>query len=159
MTNAHVPIARKRPIYLVCVSNSDYSKVALEFASQVALKKEGQLVVLHVTEPIDFKSFGSVANKMQEERKKEANKLLRDLTRSIKVEKTLLHREGFIDEEIIKVVEENSDISMLIVGAAAETSPKSKTLHPLVSQVGHKLPIPMLIVPGNLAWQQIEILV
>lgn len=159
MTATQIPIVLKQPVYLVCVSNSDYSKIALEFAHQLALKKNGKLIVLHVTEPIDFKSFGLVANKMQEEREKEAGKLLRNLTRGIHIEKILLHKEGFIDEEITKVIEENNDISMLIVGAAAETNIKSKTLQPLVSQVGHKLLIPMLIVPGNLTGQQIEILV
>lgn len=147
-----------KPYYLACISNTDYSKLALQFAATMAKRTGGTLLVLHVTEPSDYKSFGLIEETMQAERKKEAETLLKNMTKDIKVDKQLLYRDGFIEEEIIHVVEENPQICMLVLGAAAQTSAKNKVLQPLVAQLGHKIMVPMLIVPGNITEQQIEML-
>jgi hypothetical protein len=65
-------------------------------------------------------------------------------------------REGFIEEEIISVVEEDISIKMLITGVSQESSKKSRIIPPLVSALGSKLRIPMLIVPGSITKQQME---
>tara|TARA_B100001564_G_scaffold340530_1_gene334293 strand:- start:390 stop:875 length:486 start_codon:yes stop_codon:yes gene_type:complete len=150
---------KKPPVtYLVCVSDADYSKVALDYACSLTKRKKGRLIVLHITEPVDYQGFGVVANKMQAENEKHAKKLLRNLAKEIDVDPILVHKEGFIEKEIIKMVEEHEDIDMLIVGAAFETSSKNKTLQPLVSQIGQKILVPMVIVPGNLTVEQIDAL-
>lgn len=153
-----IPADTQKPTYLVCISDTDYSRTALQFAEKIAQRTHGKLIVLHVTEPLDYKSFGLVADKMQVERKKEARKLLHDVTETIGVEKTLMVREGFIEDEIVKVVGKNDHIHMVILGAAAHTSAKNKILQPLVAQLGHKIMVPMLIIPGNITPQQIELL-
>jgi len=147
-----------KPCYLACISDTDYSQRALRFAAAMARRMEGVLMVLHVTEPSDYKSFGIIEGTMQAERKMEAEALLKAMTKNMKVEKHLLYRNGFIEEEIIQVIEENPNIHMLVLGAAAHTSAKNKVLQPLVAQLGHRIAIPMLIVPGNISEQQIEIL-
>lgn len=149
---------KRRATYLVCVNDAEYSHVALQFAVKMAQKRAGKLMVLHVTEAAAFQGFGIVADKMRAEQKKEAKKLLRDMTKELDVETQLLHREGVIEEEIVATVEENHDVDMLIVGAAAETSTRSKTLQPLVAQLGNKIMVPMLIVPGNLTEDQMDLL-
>ena len=146
------------PCYLVCVNNADYSGVALQFACKMAQKRHGRIKVLHVTEAAAFKGFGAVADKMRAEQKREAKKLLKELTKDTDVATELLHREGLIEEEIITVVEEDEGIDMLILGAAAETSTRSKTIQPLVAQLGSKIMVPMLIIPGNLTEQQMDLL-
>jgi nucleotide-binding universal stress UspA family protein len=148
--------------YLVCVSKEPYSRVALQFAcSLVDRDKNAAISILHVMEPADYQSFGSVAEKMRQERRNDAEKLLHELAHDVvdsKMTPIFMVREGLIEEEIMKVIEEDNSIQMLIVGAASETGAKSKIIPPLVSQIGTKLLIPILIVPGNLTEQQIEVL-
>ncbi len=148
----------KKATYLVCVSDTDYSKIALDFANKLAGRKNGKIIALHITEPVNYQSFGAIANKMQEEQTKEAEKLLEELTKEIDVEFICMHKEGFIGEEIIKIVEEHHDIDMLILGSAAESSARSKTLQPIVAQLGVKIMVPVLIIPGNLTQQQMDLL-
>lgn len=152
----------KKVNYLVCVNSEEYSRVALRFACHMAKKNKGSVIVLHVMEPVDYQSFGTVAEKMRQELREKAEKLLQSLAEMSGNESgitpVLLVREGLIEEEIISVVKEDDSINMLLVGSAPESSNKSKILPPLVAQSGNKLQIPILIVPGNLTSQQIEAL-
>ena len=75
-----------------------------------------------------------------------------------KIRPSLLVREGLIEEEIIKLIEEDESINMLIVGTEQETSVKSKIITAIVSQIGSKIHIPMTIIPGNLTDQEISLL-
>jgi nucleotide-binding universal stress UspA family protein len=146
--------------YLVCVNGEKYSEVAVHFACKLAQNNNGAITILHVIEPADYQSFGGVAETMRSEQIQATEKLLDDL--STKVNKwsgltpSLLAQEGIIEEEIITAVENDKSINMLIVGAASASANKSKILPPLVSSLGSKLSIPMLIVPGNMTNKKIE---
>lgn len=148
--------------YLVCVNKEEYSRVALRYACALVKKNSNSAIgLLHVMEPADYQSFGGVAEKMRAERREEAENILSDFAVEVlgsDMTPMLIVREGLIEEEIIKVVEEYDNIQMLIVGVATETSAKSKIVPPLVSQIGNKLQIPMSIIPGNLTVKQIEAL-
>jgi nucleotide-binding universal stress UspA family protein len=152
---------KKKVSYLVCVNNEKYSEVALQFACNLAKRNNGSIVILHVIEPFDYQGIGAVADTMREESFKEAETLLKHL--AVKVNKwcsiipVLVVRVGFVEKEIISLVEEDGGINMLVVGTAPEkTYLKSKVLPPLVASLGSKLRIPMLIVPGNLTSKDIE---
>ncbi|MDB2414554.1 universal stress protein [Rickettsiales bacterium] len=146
--------------YLVCINKEEYSKVAVSFAYKLAKRNNGRITLLNVIEPSDYQSFGAVADKMQEEMRKETEELFQQMSDEITSDggnvPILIVKEGRIEEEIINVVEEDPMIRMIIVGTATESSVKSKVLPPLVTQIGNKLLIPMLIVPGNLTDQQID---
>jgi nucleotide-binding universal stress UspA family protein len=152
----------KKNSYLVCVNEEDYSKVAVKFASQLAKNTGASLLILHVMEPMDYQTLGSVAEKMKQERALDAEALLTSLAQevdeSVAIKPALMIREGLIENEIVKVIEEDTNVHMLIVGSASEGNAKSKTLPPLAAQVGRKLYIPMLIIPGNMTEQQITAL-
>ena len=111
-------MTRKKATYLVCVNSEDYSRVACRFAAYMAQSNNGALVVLHVTEPADYKSFGVVADKMREEKRKEAEDLLQSLaersSKEVGITPVLMLREGMIENEIVSVIEEDKSISMLI---------------------------------------------
>lgn len=158
MTTEHV---KKKVSYLVCVNNEKYSEVALHFACNLAKRNNGSIVILHVIEPSDYQSIGAVADKMREERFAEAESLLKHLATKVNkwsdIVPVLVVRVGFVEKEIISLVEEDGGINMLVVGTAPEkTYIKSKVLPPLVASLGSKLLIPMLIVPGNLTPRQID---
>lgn len=150
----------KKINYLVCVNAEEYSEVALHFTCYLAKKNKGSLVLLHVIEPADYQSIGMVAEKMRQERFNDSQKLLNELAGKAKewsgITPIVMVREGFIEDEIIAVIEEDRSIKMLITGVSKESSKKSKIIPPLVSALGSKLGIPMLIVPEAITKQQME---
>lgn len=153
-------VIHEYPTLLVCANKEEYSKVALHFACRLAKKNKGKITILHVIEPVDYQSIGMVAKKMQQEKLSDAKALLKSLSQEVKnflkTPPTLLLREGLIEEEIIQVLEEDNSINMMVAGAPGDEAPKSKILPPLVSELGQKIQVPMLIVPGSLTEHQIE---
>jgi len=145
---------KKQHSLLVCVNKEHYSSVALKYACNMAKEHGYSLTVLHVSEPVAYKSLGSVEEKMLKENRDAAEKLLESLVDGIcaprGVMPSLAMREGFIDEEILATIQEDPGIAMLILGSATDGhSGKSKVLPPLVSAMGNKTAVPLLIVPGN----------
>lgn len=158
----NIEVKEKILNYLVCVNSEEYSEAALQFACRLAKQNNGKIIILHVIEPVDYQSIGSIAEKMRREKIDEAEKLLIKLADKTATwfdrRPALLVKEGLIEEQIISLVEKDLSINMLIVGTAQETNIKSKILPPLVTNLGNKLQIPMLIVPGGLTEYQIKLL-
>jgi nucleotide-binding universal stress UspA family protein len=160
MVISKIKTVTKKANYLVCVNREKYSEVALHFAAKLAKNNDGSVIILHVIEPHDYQSFGGVAETIRAETIQEAENLL--ASHATKVNKwtnitpVLIVKEGLIENEIISLVTNDPSINMLIVGAASATSIKSKILPPLVSSLGSKLAIPMMIIPGNMTTKQIE---
>ena len=146
--------------YLVCVDTGKESRVALRFACIKAQKRGGHVHVLHVMQPADVKTLFSVADKMREERLKEADKLLAILREEalsiagIAIQTSI--REGQAGDEIINTLMEDFDVNMLVLGVSQQGSKRGKLTSWLASQLGDKLLIPLMLVPGNLTDQQIE---
>lgn len=149
--------------YLICVNSEKYSEVALHFVSNMAKFNNGTIIIMHVIEPADYQSIGSVADKMREEKLQGAHVLLEKLAAKAKEwfgkKPEVIVKEGLIEGEIISVIKKDQSINMLVVGTASDSSAKSKILPPLVSSLGSKLMIPMIIVPGNLSNKRIGKLV
>lgn len=149
--------------YLVCVNKEKYSTTVLHYACRKVKKNKGKLLVLHVLKPIDHYSFGIITEKLYLEREtesKETIKKLKEVTKQytgINVEFIL--KEGIIENEIVKIIEEKNHIDMLIVGSEPENNSKSIILASLVSQIGKKLFIPVLIIPGDLTPDKINKLI
>lgn len=146
--------------YLVCVNSEKYSETALHFAAKLAKNNNGSVTILHVIEPADYQSFGGVAAAMRSEQIQETEKLLDYLSQKVRdwsnITPCLLATEGIIENEIIAAVKNDPSINMLVVGVASSSSSKSKILPPLVSSLGSKLSIPLLIVPGNMTKTKID---
>lgn len=155
-----ISLIHKQTNYLVCVNSEEYSEAALHFTCYLAKKNNGSVILLHVIEPSDYLSIGMVADKIRQEKHEESQKLLNELAGKAKDKSGLMPmvivREGLIEDEIIAAVEEDPTIRMLIVGVSGKNSKKSKTTQLLVSTIGSKINIPMLVVPGTFTIQQME---
>jgi len=149
---AHKHTKLQKSNYLVCINDEEYSEIALHFSCYMAKKNNASIVLLYVIEPSDYISFGGVAEKIRKEKQDESQKLLNELAGKAKewsgIMPMVMVREGLIEDEIIAAIEEDKTINMFITGVSTENSKKSKIVPPLVSVLGSKLRIPMLIVPG-----------
>lgn len=150
-----------RPVkYLVCVNDSEHSHIALKFAYTRAKKRGSRLDMLHVIEPTNFEGIVSIANKIREENfaKGEAflARMADEVQQAVGITPSLILKEGSVEEAIIKAVQDDPDLNMLLLGASTDHQGRHVHISALVKIMGDKLLIPMMIVPGNLTDQQIE---
>lgn len=146
--------------FLVCVDAKDHSRVALRFACMKAQKTGSKVELIYVIDPADFNTFQAVAEQMEGQKREQAealvNKLAEEAFSWAGLMPSIILRQGVVSEEIIKTVEDDGDINMLVLGAAPDgSSTKNRILTTLTGQMGDKIHIPLLIVPGDLTDKQI----
>lgn len=148
------------PKFLVCVDDKDHSRVALRFACAKAQKVGAKVECIYVIEPADFNTFLAVAETIEVQKREQAEAMLAKLAEEVVAwcgnTPSLMIKQGTISEEIIGALEEDSDINMLVLGAAPDgSSAKNRILTTITAQMGAKIHIPLLIVPGDLTDKQI----
>lgn len=149
--------------YLVCVDNREESKIALRLACMKANARGSQVCMLHIIPPADFQTLGAIADRMREERKQEGMALLNTLAEeafgTYGIRPVIVLREGSTGDEIIAAAMEDADVNMIALGIAQQNTSRGKLAAWLASQLGSKLFVPLLMVPGNLTDQQLQSLV
>ena len=149
--------------YLVGIDQHDESKVALRLACMKANARGSQVIMVHVITPADFQTLGAIADRMREERKREGQQLLSELaeeaysTYGIRPQTVL--REGPTGDEILEAALVDAYVSMIVIGIAEHGTGRGKLASWLATQLGNKLLIPLLMVPGNLTDQQLHSLI
>jgi len=147
---------------LVVVDETPECESALAFAASRAQRTGGQLSLLYVIEPdVDFQWL-AVEDVAREEGHNKAKAVFRLFGRKLKAmgfEKLVpeeVVREGIKAEEITKLIEEDEDMGLLVLGASKDPSGPG----PLVATLaGGRLvgtfPVPITVVPGHLSIEEI----
>jgi nucleotide-binding universal stress UspA family protein len=146
-------------IFLVVVDQSPEMKVALRFACNRAKATNGRVAMLYVTEPADSE-WAAVGELMREERRQEAEARLQELAAQAQALSGMMPmlyvREGEAPAELLKLIDEEPSISVLVL--AADIGPKGPG--PLVASLAGKsisqLHVPLTIVPGSLTEDEID---
>ncbi len=146
-------------IFLVVVDQSPELKVALRFACRRAKATNGRVAMLYVTEPADSE-WAAVGDLMREERRQEAEARLQELAaqaQELSGQMPMLYvREGDARNELIKLLDEEPTISVLVL--AADVGPKGPgpLCASLIGKSIGQLHVPMTIVPGNLSDEELD---
>jgi nucleotide-binding universal stress UspA family protein len=151
--------AGHRRKFLAIVDDTPECERAVSYASMRMKSTNGVLVLLYVIEPDDFQHWLGVEKIMREEATATANAALDNYAGKVRqkfgIEPELVVREGKKVEEIHKLIEEDQDISILVLAAgAAKEGPG-----PLVASVvgkGAAFPVPVTIIPQTLSDEDIE---
>jgi nucleotide-binding universal stress UspA family protein len=165
-------MAKKRRIFeqgharklLVIVDESPEVEGALFYAAGRVQHAGGRIMLLYIIEP-DNQFWEGVRQVQLEEQTNKARALFRLFRRKLNnegfdevaIEEVI--REGKPVEEILKQIDDDEDISVLILGASKEAAGPG----PLVTSIGagsmaSKFPIPITIVPGDLQIEDIKAL-
>jgi nucleotide-binding universal stress UspA family protein len=149
--------------YLVCVDNSDHARTSVKLAALMAKKRGAAVDLLHVIEPGDFQGLSSVAEMIREENLASARTLMQELTWMLELDfglhATHQIREGKLEQQILETTLEDTDIGMILLGASPDTSSNQGNLFGwLAGNLGDKLMVPIVLVPGSLTLQQLEAL-
>jgi nucleotide-binding universal stress UspA family protein len=140
--------------FLVVVDDTPECSRALYYAARRAEHTDGALILLYVIAHADFQHWIGVENIMRAEAMELAETTLgraADKVREVSaIEPQLVIREGNRAEEIVKLIQEDGKISILVLAAAAAKEGPGPLVTALAVQQAGSFPIPITIVPGTL---------
>ena len=149
----------ERRVFLVVVVQTPELSLALRFACRRARATGGRVAMLYVTEPAGGSEWLAVGDLIREERRAEAEARLQELSAQVvklSGDMPIFHlREGSPKDELLKLLDEEPNISILVLGAG--TGPKGPG--PLVSALAGlsgRLRVPITIVPGGLSEADVD---
>jgi nucleotide-binding universal stress UspA family protein len=149
--------------FLVIVDESPEGETALFYAARRACRTGGGLALLFVIEPPEMTHWLGVEEAFRDEQYRKARAVFRLRARNLKswgfedIAHEEIIREGHKADEIVKLIEEDRDFGILVLGASADPEGPGPLVSSLAAgaQVG-TFPIPITIVPGNLTLEEIK---
>ena len=168
--DGHMPNTKRRQSFeqghlrklLVVVDETPEVESALMFAVHRIRRTSGKLLLLFVIEPQEFQHWIGVREAQRQEAVNKAAAIFRLFRRKlaqagfdqIPIEEVI--REGEKPQQIVKLIQEDDDIGILILGASTD----ARGPGPLVSSLATgryagTFPIPIVIVPGALSPEDI----
>ncbi len=157
---AEVPPKSSGRVFLVVVDESPELGVALRYACMRAKKTGGRVALLYVIEPADFQQWAGVNELMREEARQEAEQALQKMAADVQklsaAMPVLYVREGERRDELLKLIDEEPTISILVLGAATGPRGPGPLVSALTSKFVGKLRVPVTIVPGNLSLEDVD---
>lgn len=147
-------------VFLVVLDDTPELKVALRYACRRAWKTGGRVALLNVIDIGEPQEWIGVGLRMKEESRQEAERLMQKM--AAEVDKlsgslpTLYLREGNRRDELLKLIEEEPGISILVLGAAIGPKGPGPLVSALTGKFVGRLRVPVTIVPGNLSDEDVE---
>jgi nucleotide-binding universal stress UspA family protein len=151
-----------RPKYLVIVDDTPEADRALYFAARRAARLGVGLVTLNVIPVGETQVWLGVGDIMKAEAQANAEKLLAKAAERAReiaaIEPEQIIREGATAQEIMLLIEQDEDISILILASSTGTDGPGPLVSSLASKSGGGFRIPVTIVPGSLTDEEIDAL-
>lgn len=149
--------------FLIIVDDSPEVESALFYAASRVQRASGTVVMLYVIEPQQFMHWVGVRDRQIEEETATAKALFRMFRRKLnqagfeEVAAEEAIREGQKAEQILQTIAEDEDIAILVLGASTDANGPGPLVASLAAgkQAG-SFPIPITIVPGYLALEDIK---
>ena len=145
--------------FMIVVDETPECMNAMRFAARRAQNTGGGVTMLYVIEPDDFQHWMGVAQVMRDEARDTAEARLLQLADEMKalcgVTPEFVIREGKRADEVLKLIEEDPDIGVLVLGAGEGEGPGPLVSY-LVTKLGHRLPVPLTVVPGGMSMERID---
>jgi len=140
--------------FLVVIDDTPECARALRYAGRRADHTGGAVVLLYVIGPPDPQSWLGVENIMRAEAMEAAEAALgryADMIRAWSgIEPELVIREGNRAEEIVKLIDTDQDIAILVLAAATDKEGPGPLVSALAGKASGTFPVPITIVPGHL---------
>ncbi len=147
---------------LVLVDDSEELHQALHYACKRAVAADMRIALLYVIVPAEFAHWAGVGELMRQEAREHAEDKMRahaDYVQKLTGKAPLMHiREGKTVEEVINLLNEEQDISLLVLGADTKSDSAGPVVSHLTGRGVAKCRTPIVIVPGNMSDAQIDAL-
>jgi len=147
--------------YLAVIDETDEARVALRFAARRAAKTGGSVEILVLIPPPEFVQWGAVQAAMEEEARLRAEALIAQVAGELMEETGLRPSITVQQGEPIATVRQallnSENVAALVLGAAATGSPGPLVAHFAGVESG-SLPCPIMIIPGSLSDEALDLL-
>ena len=154
--------SRGERTFLVVVDDSEEMRAALRYACRRARHTGGRVALLRVIVPAEFQHFAAIGQLMRQEARAEAEALLKRMVgqvREISGEEPVTYvREGNPRDELLKLIDQEPSISILVLAAGTGSEGPGPLISALTGRAVNRLRIPLAIVPGTLTDQAIDAL-
>jgi nucleotide-binding universal stress UspA family protein len=154
------PIPKGNRTFLVVVDETEEMRVALHYASRRAKATGGRVALLYVIDPSEFEHFMGVREIMREEKRQEAEETINKLADVIVGDSgqipVVYMREGNRRDELLKILDEEPAISILVLGAGTGPEGPGPLISHMIGKAAGKVRVPITIVPGNLTDEQLS---
>jgi nucleotide-binding universal stress UspA family protein len=151
-----------RPKFLVVVDDTPECARAVHFAARRASRTGASMVMLAPVDPPDNFEWIGVGEAMVEEAQEEAQKLLDEAAKEARsaagLEPEQVILVGEKAESIAKLIEEDEDISFLVLAAGTGKEGPGPLVSTIAGKSASTFPIPIVIVPGSLSDEEIDAL-
>lgn len=145
--------------FLVIIDDTEECDRAVTFAAYRVRRTGGTVVLMAIIEPTGFQHWLGVEKVMRAEAQDEVERLLDQRTARIKtmgkIKVETVVREGRPAEEIEKLISEDPDIAILVLGAAASSDGPGPLVSTFTSRSTQNLTIPMTIIPATMSDEDI----
>jgi nucleotide-binding universal stress UspA family protein len=146
-------------VFLVVADETEEMSNALRFAGRRSQHSGGRVALLAVIEPADLGNWLGVGQVIEDDQRRDAETLLHRMAEEayrMTGKMPILHlREGDRREEVVKLLQEDKTISLLVLGTAKGSSPGPIVTY-LMSHLGSSIRIPVTLVPGDLTPEEID---
>lgn len=157
------PSAPRPTHYLVCMDTQPGARVALRFACLRARAYGGKVDIVHVIPPSDLPTLLVGAERLREEQRVEVTQSMQGLADEAfalsGVRPVLIVREGLVGEEILATLAQNTGVNRVVLAVTPSATGRGTLVAWLAGQLGAKLAIPVILVPGNLTDDQFAALI
>jgi nucleotide-binding universal stress UspA family protein len=147
-------------IFLVVVDESPEMRNALRYACRRAKRTGGRVAMLYVLDPPEGQQWGAVVDLMRQEARQQAEEVVAryaDVAVSLTGQPPTIHiREGTSRDELVKLLNEERSISVLVLGSASSSEGPGPLVTAFTGKLGSNLRIPLTIVPGALTEAEID---
>lgn len=151
-----------RPKFLVVVDETPECERALRFAARRVTRTGASLLLLGIVAPPDNFEWLGVGDAMRAEAEEEAQERIETAAAAARsaagVEPEQVVRVGDRSEAILELINEDEDISFLVLAAGTGSEGPGPLVSNLVGKGAGTFPIPVVIVPGGLTDEEIDAL-
>jgi nucleotide-binding universal stress UspA family protein len=151
-----------RPKFMVVVDETPECARAAYFAARRAARTGASLLMLAVATPPDDFEWVGVAEAVVAEATADAEDQLEAIAAKARtvagIDAEKVVRVGTKADEIVRLIEEDEDISFLVLAAATGTEGPGPLVSTIAGKGASTFPIPVVIVPGGLTDEEIDAL-
>lgn len=147
-------------VFLVVVDESPEMRNALRYACRRAKRTGGRVAMLYVMESPEGQQWGAVVDLMRQEARQQAEEVVArhaEIAISLTGQPPSIYiREGASRDELVKLLSEDSSVSVLVLGSASSGEGPGPLVTAFAGKMGGQLRIPLTIVPGALSEAEID---
>ena len=151
-----------RPKFLAVVDDSPECSKAVRFAARRCARLGASIVLLGVVTPPADETWLGVGDMVQADAEAEAQELIDAAAAAVRslagLEPEKVVRTGSKADEMVKLIEADEDISLLVLAAGTGRDGPGPLVSALAGKGAGSFPIPVAIVPGHLADEEIDAL-